>query len=153
MTINPGFAPKETFDEILKWAVIPTFDMVIQYGDQGIIFVIRTIAPYKNQWALPGLRMLKGESIDDTLKRIAWQEVGLRIIPKNKILLGQFVGKFKTENSRQDLSTGYLVKVEDSKAIKINEGHFSAYQVTKKIPEGAGAMYRYYAQQWHKIIK
>ena len=77
----------------------------------------------------------------------------MRIIPKNKILLGQFVGKFKTENSRQDLSTGYLVKVEDSKAIKINEGHFSAYQVTKKIPEGAGAMYRYYAQQWHKIIK
>jgi hypothetical protein len=42
------FAPKEIFEKILEWAVIPTFDLVIEYGNKGIIVVKRKIAPYKN---------------------------------------------------------------------------------------------------------
>ena len=67
----------------------------------------RTITPYQRQWTLPGLRMYKGENIDAALRRIARQEVGLEIDPRQKVLLGQFVGKFKTEHPRQNLSTGY----------------------------------------------
>ena len=147
-----GFAPKEIFDQILEWVVIPTFDLVIEYGDQGIILVKRNIAPYKNQWALPGLRMLKGEDIDTTLKRIAKQEVGLAINPKEKIFLGQYVGKFTTEHNRQDLSTGYYVKVPDAQEIKLNEDHFSAFQVSKEVPKNIGAMYKFYLEEYRKHI-
>lgn len=83
------FAPRDVFETILEWAVIPTFDLIIEFGDEGYIFVKRKIAPYKNQWAFPGLRMYKGESIDDTLERVALQELGIVIQPKKKILLGQ----------------------------------------------------------------
>lgn len=141
------FAPKEIFHEILKWSVIPTFDLVIQYGDKGVFIVKRSIAPYKDQWALPGLRMLKPESINDTLKRIAKNEIGLDVVPNKKFFLGQFVGKFKTENNRQDLSTGYLIEVDSKQKYKINPEHFSAYKIInskKQIPKGMGAMYKYY---------
>jgi len=114
---EPKFAPREIFEQILEWSVIPTFDLIIQYGDQGVIIVKRTIPPYKNQWALTGLRMLKGESIEDTLQRIAKKELGLDIDSKNKRILGQYVGRFKTEHQRQDISTGYLIQIPSTQPI------------------------------------
>ncbi len=152
MKNNNGLAPKEIFEQILEWAVIPTFDLVIEYGEQGIIIVKRKIAPYQNQWALPGLRMLKGESIDDTLMRIARQEVGLTINPTEKVFLGQYVGKFTTEHHRQDLSTGYYVKVSDTQPITFNKDHFYDYMITKEIPnKNIGAMYTFYLEQHTRL--
>lgn len=146
-------APREIFEKILQYAVIPTFDLVIEYGDKGIIIVKRKIAPYKNQWSLPGLRMLKGETIDEALKRIAKQELGLKIDPGKKIFLGQYVGKFKTEHNRQDLSTGYYIKVSDNQKIMINQEHFSDYRITKTIPLNIGGMYKFYLKQYHSLRK
>lgn len=36
-----NFLPKDVYDIVLKYAVIPTFDLVIGYGNQGIILVKR----------------------------------------------------------------------------------------------------------------
>ncbi|HEV2402970.1 MAG TPA: hypothetical protein VGS08_02095 [Candidatus Saccharimonadales bacterium] len=44
------------------------------------------------------------------MARIAHDEAGLRIRVKEKRLLGQYVGQFKTEHNRQDLSTAYIVQ-------------------------------------------
>lgn len=143
-------APRDIFENILKYSVIPTFDLIIEYENRGIVLVKRKIAPYKNQWALPGLRMFKSESIDDTLRRIAKQELGLKINPQNRVFIGQFVGKFKSEQNRQDLSTGYLIKVE-KQPIKLNESHFSEFQIATKIPDNIGAMYKYYLNQYRKL--
>lgn len=145
------FAPIEIFKQILEWSVIPTFDLVVEYGNEGIILVKRKVAPYKNQWALPGLRMYKEESMEDTLKRIAKQEVGLIIDPKDRIFLGQYVGKFKTENQRQDLSTGYLIKIKDNQKIKPNTDHFSELKITKTLPKLVGSMYKFYFEQYLMI--
>ena len=54
MKLEPKLAPKHIFEQILEWAVMPTFDLVLEYQDQGIVLCRRKIAPYKNQWALPG---------------------------------------------------------------------------------------------------
>ena len=144
------FAPREVFEQILEYMAIPTFDIVIEYGEQGIILVRRKIAPYKDVWALPGLRMYKGEDIDDTLQRIAEKELGLKIDTSNKVVIGQFVGKFKKEHDRQDISTGYLIHVEDDQQIVINQEHFYAFRVTREIPENIGAMYKYYLEEYYK---
>lgn len=148
---EPKFAPQEIFEKILEWSVVPTFDLVIQYGKRGFIVVRRKIAPYNNQWALPGLRMLKGEEIDDVLERIAKKELGLSIEPKKKIFLGQYVGKFKTEYQRQDLSTGYMVSVQNNQVIQPNLEHFKDYNVTKEIPSPIGAMYKFYLEASKKL--
>jgi ADP-ribose pyrophosphatase YjhB (NUDIX family) len=146
------FAPKEIFNQALKWFVMPTFDLILEYRG-GVILVKRKIAPYKNQWALPGLRMYKGEEIIDTLKRIAKQELGLEINPKKAKIIGQYVGKFQTENQRQDLSTCYVIKVPDNQEIKLNSEHFSSLQIATKISAHTGAMYRFYLNKyWNKLI-
>ncbi len=145
---EPKFAPREVFETILEWSVLPTFDLLIEYGDHGVIVLKRTIEPYKNVWALPGLRMYKGESIDDTLKRVAKQELGLTIDPSKRTFIGQFVGKFKTEFNRQDLSTGYLIKLEGTEKITFNPDHFSDMQFISAPIDNMGAMYKFYLEQY-----
>ncbi|MEU8347039.1 hypothetical protein AB0C74_35525 [Spirillospora sp. NPDC048832] len=66
------YAPREIFESILEYAVIPTFDLVVELPEGGgVVLVRRAMAPYQNKWALPGLRMFKPESIDDVIARIA----------------------------------------------------------------------------------
>lgn len=140
------FAPREIFDQILLYAVIPTFDLVVWCEGRGLILLRRRIAPYKNTWALPGLRMMKPESIDDTLARIARSEIGVAIDPASKKFIGQYVGRFRTEFNRQDLSTCYALSC-DSPYIKINREHFSGHcfiKAKKEIPANIGAMYQHY---------
>lgn len=137
------FAPREVFETILEWAVIPTFDLLI-VAPEGVVVVKRRIAPYKDQWALPGLRMYKGESIDDTLVRIAKAELGITIDPSKKKLLGQYVGKFKTENQRQDISTAYVIEYDKLPEITLNAEHFYEYKLAKQPLPNMGAMYAYY---------
>ncbi|SNR66388.1 NUDIX domain-containing protein [Actinomadura mexicana] len=145
------FAPREVFEGILEYAVIPTFDLVVELPeDGGVVLVRRTIAPYQNKWALPGLRMFKPEGIDDVIARIAEDELGLDVDVDGKRFLGQYVGRFKTEHERQDLSTGYVVSAS-SIDIEINADHFSGYQTVKKwgeVPPATGAMYRYYLAKY-----
>lgn len=140
------YAPRELFEQILEYAVIPTFDLIVWSNELGVLLVRRKIAPYKHTWALPGLRMMKPENIDDTLSRIAQNEIGIVPNLKSKEFIGQFVGKFNSENQRQDLSTCYAIKYKFS-TVKINKEHFSNYCFVKdaeQVPNNIGAMYAYY---------
>ncbi len=145
------FAPREVFEQLLEWSVIPTFDLVVELPDEaGLVLVRRTIAPYENCWALPGLRMFKGEGIDDVIARIAEDELGVEVDVAGKRFLGQYVGRFKTENERQDLSSGYVVKAL-SGDLQINTAHFSGHRVITKhseVPASTGAMYRFYLSRY-----
>lgn len=144
---EPVFAPREDFEAILKYGVIPTFDLIIELpNNKGIVLVKRKIPPYFSKWALPGLRMYKNESIDDTLVRIAEKEVRVGIDTSKKRFLGQYVGRFKTEFERQDLSTGYVVPAIHDNPIQNGE-HFSDMKIITsldEVPEAIGAMYLYY---------
>ena len=145
------FAPRDVFEVILEYAVIPTFDLVIEMPDRsGVVMARRIIKPYENLWALPGLRIYKPEEIDDVLTRVARQEVGLDIDIASKRLLGQYVGKFETERQRQDISTAYVVKATSS-TVTLNRDHFSSYQLVQGlagVPQATGAMYRYYLTKY-----
>lgn len=148
------FAPRELFEKILEYCVIPTFDLIIELPEQaGILMVHRIIKPYENCWALPGLRMFKPEDIDDVLRRVAADEVGLEVDVAGKRLLGQFVGKFKSEHQRQDVSTGYVVRARHPE-VRLNGDHFSSYRIIRKweeVPEPVGTMYRHYLARYFEI--
>jgi ADP-ribose pyrophosphatase YjhB (NUDIX family) len=141
-------APRKEFETILQWAVIPTFDLVIEYGNQGVIVCKRCIAPYRGVWALPGLRMLKPEGIEDTVARIGQQELGLKLEPAERVCLGQYVGRFRTEHKRQDLSTGFALRVSSWQDLRPNPEHFSSIKIINETPARMGAMYRYYLERY-----
>jgi hypothetical protein len=137
-TTPHGFATREVFETILDWAVIPTFDLLIEKEGQGFIWVRRKISPYNRTWALPGLRIY-------TLQRIALQEVGLEINPGDCHILGQINGFFDTEHNRQDISTGYHIVIDPDVELVLNAEHFSGMRISYETPHRAGAMYRDYA--------
>lgn len=145
------FAPRDVFEQLLEWSVIPTFDLVVEMPDDGgVVLVRRIIPPYENCWALAGLRMFKGEDIDDVIARIAEDELGVRVDVEGKRFLGQYVGRFKTENERQDLSSGYVVRAL-STDLQLNAVHFSGHRIIKKygeVPASTGAMYRFYLSKY-----
>jgi ADP-ribose pyrophosphatase YjhB (NUDIX family) len=144
------FAPREIFEKILEYAVIPTFDLVLEFENRGVILLKRSIPPYQDLWALPGLRMFKPEEIEDTLRRIAAAEVGVRVDPERRMFLGQFVGKFKEECCRQDLSTAYYLKVSEQNAA-VNAAHFTESRfvsAVEEIPPDTGEMYRFYLAEF-----
>lgn len=149
---EPIFAPREVFEQILQYAVIPTFDLVVELPSGGVVMVYRNIAPYQNKWALPGLRMYKNETIEATIIRIAKQELGLPIDPLSRVFLGQYVGNFATEFHRQDLSSGYVVKALDD-TLTLNKEHFTRYKIINSIddmPTPIGAMYHFYLNEYFK---
>jgi ADP-ribose pyrophosphatase YjhB (NUDIX family) len=145
------FAPQKDFEALLEWAVIPTFDLVIEYGELGVIVCRRRIAPYRGVWALPGLRMLKPEGIEDTIARIGRQELGLELDPTKRVYLGQYVGRFRTEHGRQDLSTGFAVHVSSVQELTVNHEHFSSVRVVNATPSRTGAMYRHYLERYWAV--
>jgi hypothetical protein len=97
---NVRVASREEFKSIQQLAVIPTFDPVIEYGDLGVIVCKRRIAPYRGVWALPGLRMLKPESIEDTVARISQDELGLELDPAKRVFLGQYAQSINAKTCR-----------------------------------------------------
>lgn len=147
-----GFAPRSVFEKILEFAVFPTFDLILDFQGLGVVILRRKIAPYPGQWTLPGLRMMKGENISDKLNRIAENEVGMVIDPDKAKFVGQYVGKFRSEFNRQDISTCYAITGLTGK-VRINQAHFSGYrhiQGISSLPRNTGAMYRYYLNRYFK---
>jgi len=145
-----SFAPREIFLSILEYAVIPTFDLIVWFEGRGLIMLRRKISPYRNVWALPGLRVMKPERIEDTLTRIGVDELGLQLDPSMRFFVGQFMGRFRTEGSRQDLSTCYAL-LADRCDVSINSDHFSECRFiasASDIPSRTGAMYRYYLEEF-----
>ncbi len=61
---------------------VPTVDIIIEYGGQGLVLIERAKPPYG--WALPGGFVEYGESLEDAARREAREETSLKVS-----LLGQ----------------------------------------------------------------
>ena len=138
-----GWAPPEAFREILRYCVVPTLDVILHTPD-GVLLARRRIAPYRDKWALPGLRVRKGESIEACLRRITANEVGATVDVRDRRLVHQAMGRFRTEEGRQDLSTSYAFKLEAFEP-RLNQQHFSAWRFIDPagpLPSTLAALYR-----------
>lgn len=71
--------PQNIFNYIEKHMPFSSVDMIIRYGDQGIILTKRSIRPYNGWWHLPGSVILKNEKMADTIKRSAKEELGIEV--------------------------------------------------------------------------
>lgn len=143
--ITPGdaqWAPRPVFDSILQYTVIATFDLILE-SSEGVLLVRRRIEPYRGMWGLPGLRMLKGETIEKCLRRIAWTEVGCRIDPQRKVFVNQAIGRFRSQQHRQDVSTCYAFQL-DGENIELNRTNLSGWTFIKDLkgaPKAIGGLY------------
>jgi len=83
------YAPRDIFVKILEYAVMPIIELVIWFMELEHILNVRKIPAYEKTRALPGLRIRKPEGINDTIVRIARNEIGVDIeLADKKYLLG-----------------------------------------------------------------
>jgi ADP-ribose pyrophosphatase YjhB (NUDIX family) len=94
--------PDSLWKRILASIPIPCVDIIIHRGfndDVRVLLGYRKIYPYNDCWALPGGRIVKGESLHDTANR-QMREIGLRPTGDYK-LVGVYPINFK---HRSDVS-------------------------------------------------
>ena len=66
---------------------------VLIVRNRQVLLVNRKIEPLAGQWWTPGGRMLRGESIRESVKRIAKAETGLRVEPLGFVTHLEFQSK------------------------------------------------------------
>jgi colanic acid biosynthesis protein WcaH len=71
-----AFIDQELFDQILQHMPIACVDVAIVYNG-CVLLVRREDAPARGQWWVPGGRVVKGETMRQTARRKAREEVGL----------------------------------------------------------------------------
>lgn len=71
-----AFIDQELYDQILRHMPIACVDIAVVYNG-CVLLVRREDAPAKGEWWVPGGRVLKGETLRETARRKAREEVGL----------------------------------------------------------------------------
>ena len=72
-----------------------TVELVVQTKN-GIVLTKRSIVPCKGQWHIPGVTLLKGERLEQAMKRVAKKELGLK------------VGRAEIIGVKEDILKGYF---------------------------------------------
>jgi len=130
--MQPKKLSKEEFIGIYTKVPRLTIDLILKYPE-GVVLTKRAINPWKGKWHFPGGTILLGETIEQAAKRIAKDELGL------KIEITDFLGPI--EFYMPDKGYSHTVSLEllvrsDSKDIKLNY-QASKYIITKNPPEEA----------------
>jgi colanic acid biosynthesis protein WcaH len=97
---------KEAFDEIYRQVPRLCVEAIIIIP-QGIILTKRLIPPCVGMWHIPGGTVYLGEKLEDAVKRVADDELGIDINIKNRIGIIQYL-KLCEDNSRHAIGIAFL---------------------------------------------
>jgi 8-oxo-dGTP pyrophosphatase MutT (NUDIX family) len=81
-----GWLPKPEFDWIFSRVPRLCVEVVIVRPERGVLLTLRDIPPNVGAWHIPGGTVLFGERLDDAVRRVALDELGLHVLPRE--LLG-----------------------------------------------------------------
>ena len=119
-----GWIEDPLYSKILENVPIPCVDLLVMYKKK-LLLVKRNNSPAKNLWFTPGERVLKGEYLEETVKRVLKTETGLE--PKNIEQKGTMCHIWKNVHT---VSTYFLVTVRNQD-VKLDEQHQKFRWVTK----------------------
>jgi colanic acid biosynthesis protein WcaH len=123
---------QEAFEEIYSKVPRLTVDLLIN-GVEGFLLTKRNIEPWKDHWHLPGGSVLSEESIEEALRRVAKEELGLEISSTNLIGYIECTSGKEVPGYRHPVSLVFAVKVS-SENVVLNDQASDA-RFFKEIPE------------------
>jgi colanic acid biosynthesis protein WcaH len=119
--------PSELYNQIVENVPIPCVDLVL-VNNGKVLLLLRKNKPAKNEWFLPGGRVLKNETLDKAVARKAKEEAGIEVIIKGKI--GGYETIFKDgifdnlKTGTHTINVAFLVVPKDPSAqINIDKNH------------------------------
>ena len=138
--------PEVLWKKVIRAIPIACVDVLVENGRGDVLLGWRRIPPYKNVWAFPGGRLMKGEKLKVAATRIL-DEYGLSV--GEMFLVGVFPVKFP---SRADVSI-CIAGVNCKEDPKPDGKEFSSFYFTKKVPKRIGANYRRMIARWRVMKK
>ncbi|MHB8700387.1 MAG: NUDIX hydrolase [Nitrososphaerales archaeon] len=136
--------PAPMWKQVTRYMPMPCMDIIFQKNDGSILFGYRIIAPYMNTWSLVGGRILSGERLESSAKRIG-KEYGMSF--KELYLVGVFP---KTFESRSDIVISVAACDLGGEAI-VEGKEFSNMVWRKREPSGLGSNYHLMFSKWMKV--
>lgn len=77
--MKPQKLPYDKFLKSFKLAPRIAIDLWVKNEDKGVLYTKRDVEPFRGLWHLPGSFLLLGETVDGCVKRLAREELGLKI--------------------------------------------------------------------------
>ena len=101
---------KFSFSEFKKiYSKVPRLTVeIILKTNKGIVLTLREFPPCKGQWHIPGGTVLKGENLEEAVRRVVKEEIGLEV--KVKKMIGIIEYNFTEKYFSQPIGIAYLVK-------------------------------------------
>jgi len=84
---------------------------VVIKTDEGILLTYRSIAPYKNLWHIPGGTVLYKETMEDAVKRVALEELGVEVEVVNLIGVNEYPSEEKDRGYGWPVGVNYLCRI------------------------------------------
>lgn len=112
------------FMNLIKNAPLVSIDLIVKNKKDEVLLGLRKNAPAKGTWFVPGGRIGKNETLQEAFKRIANNELKLKLALKDAKFLGIFEHFYKNENrfEKKGLGTHYLVLAY---IVKVSKKHLS----------------------------
>lgn len=124
-----------TFEELKSiYTKVPRLGAEIVIKDEmgRILLTLRTIAPYKGKWHLPGGTIYADESVTDAVQRIAKSELGVEVSIDNFLGYKDYVDYSKQNGFGHTVGLYFLCKPKTSKIIL--DFQASDYKYFKQLP-------------------
>ncbi len=105
------FIEQEDYNEIKRTFPINAVELLVFDKDNNVLMFKRLNEPAKDQWWIPGGRVLNGESRKEAAKRLAKDECGITVFDFQQFETLEYSVKNNTDNYYQHIiSTVYKIK-------------------------------------------
>lgn len=109
---------EEEFKSIYSRVPRLCVEVIIQ-SSEGILLTLRSLPTWNNQWHLPGGTILFGEKLEDAVKRIAEDELGVSVTVDQMIGVIEYPSEQKERGYGHGIGVAYLCHL-NSPNIKLN---------------------------------
>jgi colanic acid biosynthesis protein WcaH len=120
--------PDEIFNVICNTFAFASIDLLVMTSDGKFILTKRAIEPDRGLWHIPGSIIAKGERVDDAIKRIARDELGV------KVSVERFAGLYEYIGERHYLVHLYIARLLSGRIVL--DFQASEYGEFDRIPRG-----------------
>lgn len=105
---------------------------VIVETPRGIVLTLRDIEPWKDQWHIPGGTVMYTESVEQAVKRVAKEEIGVNVAIQKLVGYTEYLSERKLRGWGHSICLEFLVKIQSGKLRGSRQG--KNFGIFKKAP-------------------
>lgn len=112
---------KKEFEEVYRKVPRLTVEVVVK-TDKGIVLTKRSIPPYLGQWHIPGGTVYLGETLEQAVKRVAKEELGVKVEMEKLLGYIEYPNEKKNGGFTQPVGVAFLVRIKSGKLCGSKQG-------------------------------